>query len=253
MPEHHAPAALVLTRPAAQAADWAQRLQALGVPTRLRPLIETQALAEAQAPARAQAAQADWVFFTSSAAVEALFGHDGWAWPQQATALCVGPGTAAALRAAGVQRLLCPPDDAAQFDSETLWPLLRAQLRPGARVLWLRGDGGRDWLIEQLREAGAQVEPLAVYTRRAPSLDAAARAELQAWLSEPLLWLFSSGEAVGHLQALAAVDWPGLRALATHPRIAERLASLGSQAAVVPPQLEAVAAAWRTLGASTAS
>lgn len=252
MPEQAA-VALVLTRPAAQAAEWAQQLQRLGVPTRLRPLIETQALPEAQATARAQAAQADWVFFTSSAAVDALFGGDDWAWPAQATALCVGPGTAAALRAAGVTRLLCPPDDAPQFDSETLWPLLRPRLQPCARVLWLRGDGGRDWLIEQLREAGAAVDPLAVYTRRAPELDAAARTELQAWLGQPLLWLFSSGEAVGHLQALARVDWPRLRALATHPRIAERLAALGCEARVLPPQPEAVAAAWRTVVASPAS
>lgn len=233
---------LVLTRPAAQAAEWAQRLAALGVPTRLCPLIETRPLPEARAAARARAQQAEWVFFTSSAAVDALFGG-GWSWPTGAVALCVGPGTAAALRAAGVQRVVCPPDESPQFDSETLWPLLQPRLAQGARVLWLRGDGGRDWLIEQLRASGAEVEPLAVYTRSAPNLNDAERQRLQAWLTEPLLWLFSSGEAVGHLAALAPVDWPRLRALATHPRIAERLAAHGCQAQVVPPIPEAVATA----------
>lgn len=235
---------LVLTRPAAQAADWALQLARLGVPTRLRPLIDTAPLPEAQAAARESAQRADWVFFTSTAAVEALFGS-GWAWPAQATALCVGPGTAAALRAAGVARVLCPDHDAPQFDSEALWPLLQPRLTPGARVLWLRGDGGRDWLIEQLRSAGAQVEPLAVYTRRAPQLAEAELRELQQWLQEPLLWLFSSGEAVGHLDALTAVPWPRLRALATHPRIAERLAELGCRAQVLPPRPEDVALAWK--------
>ena len=68
---------------------------------------------------------------------------------------------------------------------------------------------------------------------------------LRAGLREPLLWLFSSGEAVGHLAALAEVDWPRLRALATHPRIAERLAALGCSAQVVAPRPEDVAQAWK--------
>lgn len=238
----------MLTRPAAQALAWQRQLQALGVPTLLRPLIETHPVPEHQAQARALALQADWVFFTSSAAVQALFGT-GWAWPAQARALCVGPGTAAALQAAGVPaaRILCPPTDAPQFDSETLWPLLRGRVQPGAQLLWLRGDGGRDWLIEQLRAAGAEVQPLTVYRRSAPQMDAAEQQQLAEWLRRPLCWLFSSSEAVDHLQRLAVVDWPRLQAWATHSRIAARLGELGCTGAqVLLPQPEAVAHAWRS-------
>lgn len=237
--------ALTLTRPAAQAQAWAQALASLGVPTRCLPLITTTAIAGVQAKAREQAAASHWVFFTSPAAVTALF-DGGWAWPSGASACCVGPGTAAALRDAGVpsERLLSPPPDAEQFDSERLWPLLRdADDWPHRRVLWLCGEGGRDWLIQRLRESGAQVDLLPVYRRGAPALTPAA---LQEAIAAPGLWLFSSSEAIANLQQLApATDWSRLHGLATHPRIVERAARLGLHCELVSPQVDAVADAWR--------
>ena len=50
--------------------------------------------------------------------------------------------------------IVAPTDDAAQFDSEALWSLV-AGWRWSARPVWIvRGNGGRDWLGAQLREAG---------------------------------------------------------------------------------------------------
>ena len=59
------------------------------------------------------------------------------------------------------------------------------------------------------------------------------------------IWMFSSSEAIAHLQALApGARWDAGRALATHPRIAERATALGFGAVtIVSPSPEAVAAA----------
>lgn len=243
--------ALVLTRPAAQAAAWQQALQAAGVPLERFPLIATEAVSEGQRQARellGQARDGDWVFFTSPAAVTALFDGTQLAWPAGLHATCVGPGTAQALRDAGVPPalLLSAPLDADQFDSERLWPLLAAAGPwPGRRLFWLRGDGGRTWLIERLREAGATVQEVAIYRRSVPAVDALARRHLNELLGRRLLWLFSSSEAIDNLRALApATDWRRLEAIATHPRIADHAAQFGMTAAVVSPQPEAVARAW---------
>ena len=134
---------------------------------------------------------------------------------------------AQALRDAGVPAaaIVEPAADAPQFDSEALWAQLRARDWRGRSVLVVRGDGGRDWLAERLREAGAPVDAVAAYRApRAAALDAASGALLDA--ASPrrrrTLWLFSSSEAIAHLGALMApaTDWSRARALATHPRIA---------------------------------
>lgn len=242
-------APLVLTRPAAQAAQWVQQLERLGVPLVLRPLIDIEHDTHAAARARAALTHADAVFFSSPAAVQAL---GPVTWPAALPAACVGPGTAAALRAHGVARVLSPPATAEAFDSEALWPVLQA-VGPwtGRRWLWLRGDGGRDWLMAQLHQAGAVVESVSIYHRRLPAVPAQV---LAAELAQPRLWLFSSGESIAHLRQLApTVNWARVQALATHPRIAQSAAALGMPVALTRPDPPAVAAAWRQWAASKIS
>ena len=58
----------------------------------------------------------------------------------------------------------------------------------------------------------------------------AERALLAEALHQPVrwIWMFSSSEAIDHLQALApTAHWQAARALASHPRIAERARALG--------------------------
>jgi uroporphyrinogen-III synthase len=245
---------LVLTRPAAQVPAWRDALHALGVPVLAWPLIDIGPAAEPDAEARAWQALpgARLAFFASPNAVAAFMAGRpaGAAWPDPCWAACVGPGSAAALLAAGVpaHRVLAPPDDAAQFDSESLWPQLAvAGPWAGARVLLVRGDGGREWLADRWREAGAQVEPWAVYTRRCPTPSEVERQKLMDWMqARPApLWLLSSSEAVGHWRQLAGGALPALPVLATHPRIAAAARAAGLQVTEVAPQVAAVAAAWR--------
>ena len=170
-------------------------------------------------------------------------------------------------------RLVQPPAASDSLDSEHLWPELARVAGAdwsGRRALLVRGDGGREWLGDRLREAGAEVAAVSVYRRSCPRLSAQTDALLRTALGEPErhVWLFSSSEAIGHLEALekgtrggdsvGGADsprpprWERVLALATHERIAVRAQALGvGHVVLVRPDAEAVAAGFRLLSGST--
>lgn len=256
---------LLVTRPADEAMAWAAQLRAAGWPARALPLIDIAAPADpavrsALARMREQAPSFDALMFVSGAAVAGFFdGLPATAWPATARFWAPGPATARrlaeALAAHGVDagRVDAPPGDAAQFDSEALWPVVRAQIGAGSRVLLVRGGGtadtasgsGREWLLRQCREAGAQVSVCMAYERRAPEwtperIDLARRGAVPG-----ALWLFSSSEALDNLAGLPAeLHWHQASAIATHPRIAERARAMGfGQVSQTRPTLPEVLAA----------
>ncbi|QPF76694.1 uroporphyrinogen-III synthase [Roseateles sp. DAIF2] len=247
---------MLVTRPQAQAVEWLQRLAPLGVTARALPLIEIAPAEDggaAAAQAWAELPRTRLAMFVSPNAVEAFFAARpaGQAWPAQTLAATVGPGSARALAAAGVPpaQIVQPPPDAASLDSEHLWPLLAGEDWTGQQALILRGAGGRDWLAQRLAERGALVRQFGIYQRRCPHLDAAGQALLAAALARPddHVWLFSSAEAVGHLETLAGpgADWSRGRAIATHARIAARAEALGlAHVVLARPAPDAVAAAF---------
>ena len=278
---------LLLTRPEAQADDWARRMAALGVPTVSLPLIDI-AAADDAAPARAAWAAldaTDLAMFVSPNAVRHFFDRRpaDKTWPSRTWAATVGPGSAQALAEHGVpaDRIVQPPAGSDSLDSEHLWPELRRILGPawgegassssssssssawaGRRALLVRGDGGREWLGDRLREAGMRVDAVSVYRRGCPMLDAPTRALLRQALAAPAshVWLFSSSEAIGHLEALESgsreggpsPDWGAVRAVATHERIAARAQALGvGHVVLVRPEARDVAAAFQMLSGST--
>jgi len=252
------PPRVIVTRPALEAARWVHELQARGIDAQALPLIEItpEPFAGPLAAAREGLHGYDAAMFVSANAAHGFFKQkvppalasqaleaiDTRAWS-------TGPGTTRAVLAAGWPpgRLDAPSPDAAQFDSEALWARVQPQVRPGLRVLIVRGGdaegrlAGRHWLAEQLRAAGAVVAQVVAYRRRAPVLDAAQRALATA---PGVLWLFSSSEAIANLRAaLPAQDWSAAAALATHPRIAEAARAAGfGRVRDVPPTLDAVVA-----------
>jgi uroporphyrinogen-III synthase len=248
---------LIVTRPRAQAAALVQALRAMGCDAVALPLID---IAPPQDAAPVRAAWGDLprkalVMFVSANAVEQFFAlrpqGAGWpaglpaaapGWPLGLPAAATGPGTAAALLAAGVPAadVVAPPDDGGRFDSEALWAQIESRPWAGAAVLVVRGEAGRDWLAERFAAAGAQVAFVAAYRRLAPQPDAQGLALLHAALARPQAhaWLFSSSEAVQRLGELAAGMAPSLAAgaapvwarasaLATHERIADAARRLG--------------------------
>ncbi|MGV0959461.1 MAG: uroporphyrinogen-III synthase [Limnohabitans sp.] len=250
---------VLVTRPEREAGPWVQALRAEGVQAEAFPLIEISALPDAAA------LQAAWqqvpaclaVMFVSANAVRFFMAAqpEGGA-VQACRAWATGPGTQAALLAAGwpAQQIDAPAADAAQFDSEALWAVVgerarAAQTQGPARVLIVRGAdaqgqmAGRDWLAQQLEAAGLQVVQTAAYVRRAPVLSPMQQARAQQALHDGSLWLFSSSEAALHLQqACPAWDVSKAQALATHPRIAQRLRQTGwGHVDLVPAALSAQA------------
>jgi uroporphyrinogen-III synthase len=246
---------LLLTRPAAQASEWVSKLHACGLPAAALPLLVIGPAPDPLAVAQMMAALVPGalVMFVSPSAVgEAAAAVGGRLhWPAQVRAAATGPGTVAALQAAGVPlaQIVAPAADAAQFDSEALWQQLRAETWAQRPVWIVRGEGGRDWFARTLADAGAQVHTVQGYARTAPVLTAPEQALLDQALAAPgrVGWVFSSSEAIDHLARLApGADWSGALAWASHPRIAARARQLGvGRVLPVQPGLAALVAAAR--------
>jgi uroporphyrinogen-III synthase len=256
---------VLVTRPEREAGPWVQALQAEGVQAEAFALIEIAPLPDAQALQSAWqlVPQCFAVMFVSANAVRFFMAAQPAGVAVQACrAWATGPGTQAALLAAGwpAEQIDAPAADSLQFDSEALWAVVAvrvrlAQAQGPATVLIVRGAdaqgqmAGRDWLAQQLEEAGLPVAQVVAYVRRAPVLTPAQQARAEQSLRDGSLWLFSSSEAAQHLrQACPQLDLSRARALATHPRIAERLRQAGwGHVELVPAALSAQAVSIKSL------
>lgn len=255
-------ARVIVTRPAREAARWVAELGQRAIAAEALPLIEIVAepMAGELAAARRRLGSYDVAMFVSGNAVDGFLpAASGDPAPAGVAtrAWSPGPGTTAALCRAGwpAPRIDAPTPDAAQFDSESLWAQVQHQLRPGLRVLIVRGGdaqgrvAGRDWLARQLAARGAEIEQVVAYRRAPPALDAAQRALALAAAADGSLWLLSSSEAIANLRAcLPAQHWSAARALATHPRIAQAARAAGFGAVhETRPALDAVVASIESL------
>ncbi|MEO5698334.1 MAG: uroporphyrinogen-III synthase [Burkholderiaceae bacterium] len=252
---------VIVTRPAAQAADWVAQLREQGIDAVALPLIgiaPADSGSALEAAWRTLAQQRLVVFVSPNAAVQFFARRpNGALWPAGVLAGSPGPGTTRTLVDLGLAttQIVEPAADAAQFDSETLWAQLADRDWQGARVLIVRGSGGRNWLGDTLREQGAKVTALSAYRRVAPEFDADQAQLLRVALEQPArhLWFFSSSEAIDNLAASApvtgaGVDWGRARAIATHPRIAARAQRLGfASVSSARPSLGAIVACIQSL------
>ncbi|UOD49739.1 uroporphyrinogen-III synthase [Orrella daihaiensis] len=75
------------------------------------------------------------------------------------------------------------PSEGLSADSEGLWTLLKPILGPGKKVLIVRGQTGRDWLLETLTEHGISVSCLSVYQREPACWDEDQIQVLTRWAS----------------------------------------------------------------------
>ena len=146
-----------------------------------------------------------------------------------------GPGTRQALLAQGVPNdcIDSPAIDAAQFDSETLWSIVKNQVKSGDKVLIVRGRSvdvkdaagaamnGRPWLADQLTTSGVQIDFVVSYERSAPVFDAVELALMAQATMDKSVWLLSSSEALANLRTVSDLNWSNARAITTHPRIAQ--------------------------------
>lgn len=136
------------------------------------------------------------------------------------------------------------PADETQWDSEGLWLQLTHFEKnwTGKKILVVRGDTGREWLVNQWQSANAQVETISIYKRKNldPS-DPYWQKFLMIWHqwsmtpkdAQPLFWVMSSSQACQYLrETLTSL---GLKeavlscsvALATHEKIAKSAQDIG--------------------------
>jgi uroporphyrinogen-III synthase len=221
-------AGILITRPARQAAGFAQKIAALGGTPVIFPAIAILPPADPAPLARAHAALADYdiAIFVSANAVE--YGvPDPRRWPATLVAFAPGPGTAEALAAAGVPGTVIPETT---FDSEGLLALPGLSDVRGKRVLILRGDGGRELLGETLASRGARVDYVACYRRAKPASGSAGLAE--AFRDGRIdAVTITSTEGLDNLWALAdgamRAAWRARPTFVPHPRIAARARAIG--------------------------
>ena len=221
---------VLLTRPAEESSALAATLSEAGIFSSSMPLLDIEALpvtAEQHAVFRDLGRYSAVIVVSKPAARLALHLLDQ-PWPQLPW-FSVGAATAQVLADHGLNVHYPPSGD----DSEALLalPALREAIaRPGARVLILRGEGGRELLAERLREQGASVDYLELYRRLLPAYDAGALMQ-RIQLERLNGVVVSSGQGFLHLQALAGEDWPVVAQLplfVPSPRVYEMARAAGA-------------------------
>jgi uroporphyrinogen-III synthase len=225
---------VLLTRPAEESMALAASLSEAGIFSSSLPLLDIEAL---PVTAEQQAVFADLgrycaVIVVSKPAARLALRQLGRAWPQLPW-FSVGAATAQVLADHGLNVHYPQTGD----DSEALLalPALREAIAgQGARVLILRGEGGRELLAERLREQGASVDYLELYRRFLPAYGTGVLMQ-RIQLERLNGVVVSSGQGFLHLQALAGPDWPQVAPLplfVPSPRVYEMARAAGAEKVV---------------------
>lgn len=165
---------VLVTRPAAQADGLCRLIEAAGGSAHRFPVLEICAPGD-PAPLYnvvEQLGSYDCAVFISANAVRMaldvlLREHP---WPGNVRIAVIGRSSARELGRYGLTADFCPE---VRFDSEGLLELPALQAVEGQRFVIFRGDGGREYLAEQLRQRGASVDYIAAYSRVRPESDVA--------------------------------------------------------------------------------
>ncbi|SKA95815.1 uroporphyrinogen-III synthase [Pseudomonas extremaustralis] len=225
---------VLLTRPAEESATLAATLSEAGIYSSSLPLLDIEPLPitpERQAVLRDLGRYCAVIVVSKPAARLALQQLDQ-ARPHLRW-FSVGAATAQVLADRGLDVHYPQTGD----DSEALLqlPALREAIaRPDARVLILRGEGGRELLAERLREQGASVDYLELYRRFLPAYDSGVLTQ-RIQLERLNGLVVSSGQGFLHLQALAGPDWPQVAQMplfVPSPRVYEMARAAGAEKVV---------------------
>jgi len=161
---------ILIARPRERATQLAERVRAAGGEPILFPTIEILPPDDPATLARVVESLDVFdlaIFVSPTAATKAgeLVGKRR-AWLAALRVAAVGAGTAAALRRLGFESVIAPEEDA---DSEALAALPEMRHLHGQSVVIFRGQGGREWLREELERRGARVEYAECYRRARPA------------------------------------------------------------------------------------
>ena len=226
---------LLITRPAADSAVLAELLAEQHIYSSSLPLLEIQALPETPAQ-RSLIFNLDQycavIVVSKPAATLGLQRLDQY-WPQPLAEqhwFSVGAGTGRILADYGLSVSWPEQGD----DSEALLALpqfIDSLKTYNPRVLIMRADVGRNFLAEQLKQRGVQVDFLPLYRRSLPVYPSGT---LVARIQQQQLngLVVSSEQGLRHLIELAGDAWPQLASLALFvpsPRVAQIAQELGAE------------------------
>ncbi|ODS23234.1 hypothetical protein AB835_10040 [Candidatus Endobugula sertula] len=166
---------LLVTRPEDQAVPWVKQLKALGASVSLQPMMVIKPVTEVSAKQRitnhilAFDTYQKAIFISQNAVKYGLQWLDQY-WPQLPMGVAffaIGKATLAALENNTMQLDIHSASEA--MNSEALLSHKHLQHINGENIIIFRGQGGRRYLAEQLRERGANVDYCELYQRVAPS------------------------------------------------------------------------------------
>jgi uroporphyrinogen-III synthase len=231
---------VIVTRPAAPGRRLADRLRQCGRQVTWWPAFDIAPAADEGAVRNVLSRLATYrlALFVSPNAVQATAACLSDEWPAETLIGAVGDATREAVMAelhgASTAKIIAPAAGD-ESGSEGFWRAWQSSGLSADRVLILRAATGRDWIVDRLRTTGATVDVLAVYDRRPHLLSDSDTANLRAWIGTgavPVTIVSSTEAPAAILEQVrgtaGAVDW--LRsgvAVATHPRVAERLHAAG--------------------------
>lgn len=221
---------VVVTRAEHQSEGLAAAFERAGARVELLPLLEVVPPADPRPLERAaaEAGSYDWIVFTSANAVQAFLPLTG-PLPEDVWIAVVGPATAEALRAFGID----PHLTARKAEAEGLVADLAPRVA-GRRVLLPQAADARPALLAGLREAGAEAVAVVAYDKRLPA-DAPARAA-ELFATTRIGWVtFTSPRVVRHFVEVLGADWERwkgeLRAVSIGPVTSAELRRYGVEPA----------------------
>jgi len=159
------PLKVLVTRPAEQSHDLIQALRAKGYDVESIPtlMIEQYDPAIIAAPVAKALAESEWLIFMSATAIAAIASLlKDQDLPRVAA---IGGATSKRLRSEGINVDAVPRQE---FSSEGLVALPEFYDISEKVITLVRGEGGREWLADELTRRGANVQHLIVYKRHCP-------------------------------------------------------------------------------------
>ena len=227
---------MLIVRPSARAAEDVETCLNAGWRAEVLSPVEIEADAAGLELLSEQYARADAVFWVSPTAIETAVPYlnlsDGIK-----IHIAVGQGSRRALERC-LGRTVIAPDDGNDSEAVLRLPVWNS-LPEGARVLFVRGHGGRDFLMNALQEKGFRTEVAEVYFRRHNPLN------FQNFQAKNITAAYiTSTELVQSLFAQVPPQFSrffkSLLYFTHHPRIAEALKREGVRSVETVPSLEYV-------------
>lgn len=225
---------MLIVRPSARAAEDVETCLNAGWRAEVLSPVEIEADAAGLELLSEQYARADAVFWVSPTAIETAVPYlnlsDGIK-----IHIAVGQGSRRALELC-LGRTVIAPDDGNDSEAVLRLPVWNS-LPEGARVLFVRGHGGRDFLMNALQEKGFRTEVAEVYFRRHKPLN------FQNFQAKNITAAYiTSTELVQSLFAQVPPQFSrffkSLLYFTHHPRIAEALKREGVRSVETVPSLE---------------